>query len=110
MSTIDPGGDRRDWETEWERLQGQVHDSPSETLPELDALVEEMMRARGYATEEALTQSVEPEVVSEFLAARDITGRVERGEDVDPSDVGVAVFGYQNLYEYLLEYGPPAGR
>jgi hypothetical protein len=100
----DPGLDRHEWETEWQALEPLVIDSPEEALPELDGLVARMMDARGFATtEEAAQESPEPEVVAEFLEARRIARLVDAGETVDPGDIGAAITGYRNLYEYLLE-------
>jgi hypothetical protein len=36
-------------ETEWQGLESVLADSPAETLPELDGLVERMITAHGYA-------------------------------------------------------------
>lgn len=100
---VEPGLDRHDWETEWQGLEPLVIDSPAEALPEVDGLIERMMQERGYPVEEAQAYaSSEPEIVAEFLEARRITRLVEAGESVDPGDVGAAVTGYRNLYEFLL--------
>jgi hypothetical protein len=100
---IEPGLDRHEWETEWQGLEPLIVDSPSEALPEVDGLIERMMQERGLPTEEpAALESAEPEIVAEFLEARRITNLVERGESVDPGDIGAAVTGYRNLYEYLI--------
>jgi hypothetical protein len=99
----EPGLDRHEWETEWQALEPLVVDSPSEALPELDALVERMMTDRGYPIDtERSREFAEPEVVAEFVEARRITRLVEAGGEVAPGDVGAAVIGYRNLYEYLL--------
>ena len=99
----EPGLDRHEWETEWQALEPLVVDSPGEALPELDDLVARMLTARGYPLDETDDrEAAEPEVLAEFLEARRITREVERGEAVDPGDVGAAVSGYRNLYEYLL--------
>jgi hypothetical protein len=100
---IEPGLDRHEWETEWQGLEPLVVDSPAEALPELDNLIERMMTERGFPlTEEQAPESSDPEVVAEFLEARRITNLVEHGGPVDPGDVGAAVTGYRNLYEFLL--------
>jgi hypothetical protein len=106
----DPGLDRHEWETEWQALEPLVVDSPGEALPELDDLIGRMLAERGYPIEEEETEpespvaeeSVDPEVLAGFLAAREITRQVERGEDVDPAEVGQAVGLYRELYEHLL--------
>ena len=101
---MEPGLDRHEWETEWEGLEPLVVDSPTEALPELDDLVARMMVARGFPVEEAdAAAAAEPSIVAEFLEARRISRLVEAGEDVDPGEIGSAVTGYRNLYEYLLD-------
>ncbi len=99
----EPGLDRHTWESEWQSLEPLVVDSPEEALPELDNLIERMMLERGYPLdEEGARESAEPEVVAEFLEARRIARLVDEGQTVDPGDVGAAITGYRNLYEYLL--------
>jgi hypothetical protein len=100
----EPGVDRHEWETEWQALEPLVVDSPAEALPELDDLVERMMLEQGYPVEEERAgEAPEPEVLAEFLEARRLTRLVESGDAVAPSDIGAAVTGYRNLYEYLLD-------
>jgi hypothetical protein len=100
---VDPGLDTHEWETEWQGLEPLVVDSPQEALPELDGLIERMMAERGYPTDEAGAQTAsDPDVVAEFLEARRVAKLVDAGESVDPGDVGAAITGYRNLYEFLL--------
>ena len=107
----DPGLDRHEWESEWQALEPLVRDAPAEALPELDDLVARMMVARGYpVTDEEAPEAADPDVLAEFLEARRIARLADEGGTVDPGDVGAAVTAYRNLYEYLLEFGPPAGR
>jgi hypothetical protein len=100
---VEPGLDRHEWESEWQALEPLVVDSPAEALPEIDALIERMMTERGFPlTEDTAHESSDPAIVAEFLEARRITNLVERGEPVGPGDVGAAITGYRNLYEFLL--------
>jgi hypothetical protein len=100
---VEPGLDRHEWETEWQALEPLVVDSPAEALPELDDLIERMMIERGYPTDEAgAAESPDRDVVAEFLEARRVASLVDAGESVDPGDVGSAITGYRNLYEFLL--------
>ena len=111
MSMTDPGGDRRAWETEWQALEPELRDAPAEALPEVDALVADMMADRGFpAEEEETVEFADPEIVADFRQAREVTRRLDAGETVDPSDVGNAVEAYRRLYQYLLEQGPAAAR
>jgi hypothetical protein len=106
----DPGVDRHEWETEWEALEPLVVETPAEALPELDRLVSRMLTKRGYPVDEEASEietvvdeeGIEPEVLAGFRVAREITQRVDRGEDVGPGDVGQAVGLYRELYEHLL--------
>jgi hypothetical protein len=101
---VEPGVDRREWETEWEALEPLVVDSPAEALPEVDRLVERMLVAHGYpTTEEEARDAADPALVAEFLEARRIATVVDAGENVDPGDIGAAITAYRNLYELLLE-------
>jgi hypothetical protein len=101
----EPGLDRHEWETEWQQLEPLMLDSPRETLPELRDLVGRMLDGRGYALdEEVVREGGDPEILAEYLSAREVTLRAERGDpDLSPGDVADAVASYRNLYEYLLE-------
>jgi hypothetical protein len=105
---VEPGLDLHDWETRWEQFLEDAEDSPAETLSEMDRLLEEMLNARGYQLNEPVTASgEEPEVVKQFLAAREITRLVETGT-ADPGDVADAFEGYRSLYELITgEFAEP---
>jgi hypothetical protein len=101
----EPGLDRHEWETEWEQLEPLVVDTPAEALSELDDLVARMLAEAGYPTESEDPiddEGTDPEVLASFRAARELTRQVDRGEDVDPGDVGSAVGLYREIYEHLL--------
>jgi hypothetical protein len=103
MST-DPGLDRHEWESEWQALDEQVADSPRESLPDLDQLVARILEERGYGWGDPVERSGdEPEVVTEFMAARETTLRLESDpDDVSPGDVAAAVNAYRAVYDHLL--------
>jgi hypothetical protein len=99
----EPGLDLSEWESEWEALQDQLADSPREALSELDDLVARMLNARGYAIDdEVASEGDDPEILREFLAARDVNRMVESGNDVDPGDIASAVNGYTALYQHVI--------
>ena len=101
----EPGLDRHEWETEWEQLEPLVVDAPAEALSELDDLVARMLAEAGYPTESedpVDDEGTDPEVLASFRAAHELTRQVDRGEDVDPGDVGSAVGLYREIYEHLL--------
>ena len=101
---VEPGLDRHEWESQWQALEEQLQDSPAEALPELDDLIERMLEERGYSVEDPVAREGDDrEIVSEFLAAREITQLLEeRPDDVSPGDIAAAVNGYRAVYEYLL--------
>ncbi|HEU4448639.1 MAG TPA: hypothetical protein VFR63_01495 [Gaiellaceae bacterium] len=103
----EPGLDRHFWRTEWEALEPLVVDSPEEALPEVDGLVERMLREAGYPLEDGelertAEEGIDPDVLASFHAARDVATRAERGLNVDPAEIGEAVGLYRALYEHLV--------
>ena len=101
--TIEPGVDRADYEARWESLQEDLHSSPAESLTELDALLGEMLEEHGYTlTDPVARAGEEREVVSEFLAAREVARRWQLDEELSPGDVADAVNAYRELYEELV--------
>ena len=101
---IEPGLDRHEWESEWQALEEQLADAPTEALGDVDDLVERMLEERGYSLDDAVAREGDDrEIVAEFLAAREIARLVEQGsENVSPGDVAAAVNGYRAIFEYLI--------
>jgi hypothetical protein len=100
----DPGLDRHAWETQWQALEDELEDAPAETLPEIADLVERMLRDRGFPLDDDVADDgVEPEVLVNYRSARDIATRVERGNDVDPAEIGQAIHNFRDIYEQLIE-------
>src|SRR6185437_3171307 len=85
---VEPGLDRHEWESEMQALEDQLGENPAEALPELDRLLERMLEETGYDLgDPVVREGDEREVVTEFLAAREITQLVEKDEgDVGPGD------------------------
>ena len=100
----DPGLDRHEWETAWAGLQEQLEDSPAETLPDLGDLIEEMLETRGFPIhDEVADDGVDSDILVSFRSAREVSLRVERGDDVDPSDIGEAIHAYRDIYDQLID-------
>jgi hypothetical protein len=98
---VEPGLDLHDWQTRWEQILEDAEDSPGEALPEMDALVREMLTTRGYQLDEPVTASgEEPEVVRQYFAAHEIAQLADAG-DADPGDIGDAIEGFRTLYELI---------
>src|SRR5581483_5826213 len=100
----EPGLDRHEWETEMRALEDQLAENPAESLPELDELVGRMLEEAGYHLGDPVgAEGDDREVVSEFLAAREVTRAGERGSDeVSPGDVAAAINGYRAVFDYLV--------
>ena len=103
MSAFDPGLDLHEWETEYQSLDDQLRDDPAGALPDLADLLERVLVGSGYdVTDPVSREGDDPEIVTEFLAAREIATRAERGEDLSPGDVGQAIEGLRALYESVV--------
>jgi hypothetical protein len=101
---VEPGLDRHEWESEMQALEDQLGENPAEALPELDRLLERMLEESGYdLADPVVREGDEREVVSEFLAAREITQLLEKDQgDVGPGDVAAAINGYRAVFEYIV--------
>ena len=101
---LEPGLDLHEWETRWQELEPLIEDSPRESLPELDRLVEGILEARGFAPNDPVAaQGDEPEILANFRAARDIMLRSESFADISPGDVAQAIEDYRLVYETVIQ-------
>jgi hypothetical protein len=102
---LEPGLDRHEWESRWASLEEELADSPRDVLPELDALVGQMLEERGFAIDDPVAREGEGrEVVDDFFSAREITQLLADDPDaVSPGDVAAAVNSYRSVYEFILE-------
>jgi hypothetical protein len=102
----DPGLDLHEWETRWSDLQDQAADAPDEALPEIVRLVEEMLTDRGFDLENPVVVEDESrDIVSDFLAARDIARAAETSE-LEADDVQTALDNLAEIHDYLVEERP----
>lgn len=97
MSTMEPGLDLHEWETRWAELEEALADDPADAIV---AACDEIEALLGLGTAEATQQP--DELVQAHRAARDVADRVERGEDVDPGDLGGAVENLRLVRDALL--------
>ncbi len=81
MSMSDPGLDLHEWETRWAELEEALAEDPAGALPDACDLVEETLGL----------EYVNDELEVSFQSARDTADAIERGEDVDPGNIGAAV-------------------
>ena len=106
---VEPGLDLHDWESEWQQLEPLVRDSPGEALPELHGLIERMLEERGVIDASGVgTEGADAELLASYGAGKDVVDRLERGVEVDPSDIGNVIQEYRGIFEYLTsERGAP---
>ena len=91
----------------WSGVQERFVDDPRAALRDAHSLVVEVMRERGYPTDDfeqrAADVSVDhPEVVQNYRAAHEITER----DDADTEDQRQAMVHYRGLFDELLETAP----
>jgi hypothetical protein len=100
----EPGLNRHEWESEMASIDEDLHDDPGGALAELDDLLVRMLKETGYDIDDAVArEGEEREIVSEFLAAREITQAYERGsEELSPGDIAAAINDYRELFDYLV--------
>jgi len=99
----DPGLDLHEWETRWAELQELAEGAPDEALSEMVRSVEEMLRERGYDLENPVAvESEDPDVVRDFLAAREIS-RAAETTVIEQEDVETAIEDLGEIHDYLIE-------
>lgn len=96
---------------DWQQVQARFVDDPERSIALADALVAEVMKARGYPVDDfeqrAADISVEhPGLVQNYRAAHEIAVRRSRG-DADTEDLRSALLGYRNLFDELLRSDTP---
>src|SRR4051812_30571870 len=105
---LDPGA-RTAYAQRWRAAQERFVDAPAQAVGDADALVEEVMRERGYPVgdfeQQARVVSVDhADVVSEYHAAHGISERTRRGE-TSTEQLREAMVHYRTLFAELLDDG-----
>jgi hypothetical protein len=77
----EPGLDLHEWETRWAELEEELAEDPAGALPDACDLIEETLGL----------DHVSDELEVSFRAAREVADAIERGDRVDPGDIGAAV-------------------
>jgi len=94
----------------WRRVQADFVDDPGGAIADADALLSEVMHARGYPVSDfeqrAADLSVDhPRMVSNYRISHEVALRHARGE-AGTEDLRRALIHYRDLFEELVE--PPA--
>jgi ABC-type nickel/cobalt efflux system permease component RcnA len=108
------GEDQHRFMDQWQAVQRDFVDDPAESVRRADALVCDVMRARGYPVTDfdhrAEDLSVDhPHVVQNFRAAHAIAARHERGQ-ASTEDLRKGMVYYRDLFDELLEAHPAGER
>jgi hypothetical protein len=98
---------RERYESEWEQVQSDFVDNPSDAVAEADRLVAEVMRERGYPVDDfeqqaALVSVDHPDVVANYREGHAIYRTFERG-NTSTEDLRQAMKHYRALFDDLLE-------
>jgi predicted nucleic acid-binding protein len=106
-----PPQERDRFADDWQQVQARFVDDPERSIALADALVAEVMRARGYPVQDfeqrAADISVEhPKVVENYRAAHEIAVRHSKGK-ADTEDLRSALLGYRSLFDELLGADQP---
>ncbi len=106
--------ERREFLTRWKDVQARFVDDPARAVAFADALVGEVMRARGYPVadfdQRAGDISVDhPVVVEHYRKAHEIAVRHEHG-DASTEDLRQAMIHYRALFDNLVGAEAPAAR
>jgi hypothetical protein len=102
MSSVEPGLDRHEWESEMAILEDDLRTSPVDALPQFVDLVHRMLVERGYAPDDPAMPE-EPEVVGEFRQARSVAESAAAWDDQALGDVADVIQRLARLYEVLLD-------
>lgn len=103
--------DRARFAASWQRIQAQFVDDPAVAVSSANGLITEVMRARGYPTQDfdqrVADLSVEhPNVIQHYRAAHELA-RSAHGSAVDTEQLRQAVVHYRMLFSELLAEGQP---
>jgi hypothetical protein len=90
----------------WRMIQTEFVDQPKQALTRADDLLTQVMKARGYPTENFEQRSADlsvdhPSVVQNYRAGREITVRDEQGQ-ADTEDLRQAMIHYRALFDELV--------
>ena len=99
--------DRDRYRTRWQDVQARFVDDPAGAVADADALIQEVMRARGYPVDDFETRANDlsvdhPDVVERYRAAHGIAVADERG-NAGTDDLRHAIQHYRALFDALVE-------
>jgi hypothetical protein len=98
---------RERYTEQWRAAQTRFVDQPTVVVTEVDALVTDVMRERGYPVDDwdqqAAVVSVEhPQVVEDYRVAHEVADR-SRANEASTDDLREAFLRYRSLFDALLD-------
>lgn len=101
-----PSDARARYVESWRHVQERFVDRPAEAIADADHLVQQLMRERGYPTEDFEQQAADisvdhPQVVAHYRAAHRTADASDRGE-AETEDLRQGMLHYRNLFDTLL--------
>lgn len=91
---------------EWQMIQAEFVDQPTQAVIKADALLTEVMRARGYPTEDFEQRSADlsvdhPSVVQNYRVGRELAVRDQQGQAAT-EDLRQAMIHFRALFDELV--------
>jgi hypothetical protein len=98
---------RERYGAQWQEIQAEFVDDPARSVARADALIQNVMRDRGYPVDDFDTRAADlsvdhPDVVENYRAGHGIVVAHERGK-AGTEELRKAVQHYRALFEELLE-------
>jgi hypothetical protein len=99
--------DRDRYRVRWQDVQAQFVDDPAGAVGEADALIQEVMRVRGYPVDDFDTRAADlsvdhPDVVENYRAAHGIAVARDRGK-AGTEELRRAIQHFRALFDALVE-------
>ena len=101
MSQQEPGLELHEWETRWQELEEMFELDATDALPDACDFVEQMLSETGIGVEQIGGEN--DELIAGYNAARATADQIERGEEIDPGDVGNAILNLRAVYDAVVE-------
>ena len=103
---------RERYRSRWLAIQAEFVDDPSASVAKADALIQNVMRDRGYPVDDFDTRAADlsvdhPDVVENYRAGHGIAVAHERGK-AGTEELRKAVMHYRALFDELVEARVPA--
>ncbi|HJP66121.1 MAG TPA: hypothetical protein VKA30_07450 [Actinomycetota bacterium] len=101
-----PSAARRRYWSQWQSTQRRFVDAPEQSVRDADALVQTVMRERGYPMDDFVQRAADvsvdhPHVVGNYRSAHAVSVQVDRG-GASTEDLRTAILNYRALFEELL--------